>query len=543
MSKNLFTLLCLTLLLSCNKQNKDVSKGDYYQRNGKVKNVIFVIGDGMGPQQLSMLQLFAKHAKKDYFDNRVTNLEKLMAQGNLASVMTNPGKHLVVDSSCSATQYSTGEYSLPEVVGLDYNGESSKTILELAKEKGLKTGLVSDTRLTHATPASYAAHNISRNDENAIAKEMIETGADVMLSGGLRYFIPKNAQEDVELRNLVPKHISLKSKRADNLNLLEVASNKNYQLVFDKSSLLKSERGKLLGLFENSSMPDGIWNTTNKDKTDRVIPTLSEMAKVALKNLEGSKEGFFLMIEPGQIDWAGHRNDTGLLLHEMLRADDLFGVLNEWMKGREDTLLVVTADHETGGFGFSYSGYNVLTPLKVSGEKFNGNDYRANYNYGDFDTLDTLYLQSKSTMELMLEVSKWKEEKRTTENLKKFFSSHMKYEFSDEDIAMLMKSSKNQFYRPDHKNLKLKEVPHIEDFAAFYTYGNIVRSNIFARVLAHKQSAVWATGSHTSTPVTMITVGPKSLTSEFGGLLHSTQVGRKTIEALGLKKEYKTKIK
>jgi alkaline phosphatase len=123
------------------------------------------------------------------------------------------------------------------------------------------------------------------------------------------------------------------------------------------------------------------------------------------------------------------------------------------------------------------------------------------------------------------------------------FEKHMGYSFSDKDIDQLMRSSKNQFYRPDHKNLKLKEVPHIEDFAAFYSYGNIVRSNIFARVLAHKQSAVWATASHTSTPVTMITVGPKSLTDEFNGLLHSTEVGRKTIKALGLKKEYKTVIK
>ncbi len=538
MQNALVLSLLILLSVSCNKENKD-----YYQKNGKIKNVIFVIGDGMGPQQLSMLQLFAKHSQEEHFKNRVTNLEKLMAAGSLSTVMTNPGKNLVVDSSCSATQYSTGEYSLPEVVGLDHHGEVSKTILELAKEKGLKTGLVSDTRITHATPASFASHNTSRNDENEIAREMLEVGPDIMLSGGLRHFLPQNSTNDTELRGLIPSHISLKSKRKDDINLLEVASNKNYQLAFDKKSLEKTEKGKILGLFENSAMPDGIWHTQNKSKTDRVIPTLKEMASVALKNLEDSENGFFLMIEPGQIDWAGHRNDTGLLLHEMLRADELFGLLHEWMKGREDTLLVVTADHETGGFGFSYSGYDVLKPVKVTGEKFKGEDYRSNYNYGDFSTLDKIYKQSRSTQQLMSDVQKWPKEKQTIANMKEHFESHMQYSFSDKDIKKLMRSSKNEFYRPDHKNLKLKEVPHIEDFAAFYTYGNITRSNIFARVLGHKQSAVWATASHTSTPVTMITVGPKSLTQEFNGLLHSTEVGRKTIKALGLKKEYKTIIK
>ncbi len=530
--------LILLLCLSCQKEEQD-----YYQKNGKIKNVIFVIGDGMGPQQLSMLQLFAKHSKEPHFKNRVTNLERLMSVGRTSSVMTNPGKNLVVDSSCSATQYSTGEYSLPEVVGLDDNGEVSKTILELAKEKGLRTGLVSDTRLTHATPASYAAHNISRSDENAIAKEMLEVGPDIMLSGGLRYFIPKSAEKDEELRNLIPSFIPLKSKRNDEENLLNFASDKNYQLVFDRESLSKVEKGKVLGLFESSSMPDGIWNTQNKDKAERQIPTLTEMAKSALDNLDGSEKGFFLMIEAGQIDWAGHRNDTGLLLHEMLRADELFGLLHKWMKEREDTLLVVTADHETGGFGFSYSGYDVLKPVKVTGEKFKGEDYRPKYNYGDFSTLDKLYRQSRSTLDLMIDVKGWPKEKQTKKNMREYFETHMGYAFSDKDIDQLMRSSKNEFYRPDHGNLSLKEVPHIEDFAAFYTYGEIVRANIFARVLGHKQSAAWATGSHTSTPVTMITVGPRSLTDEFNGLLHSTEVGRKTIKALGLKKDYKTVIK
>jgi len=537
MKKLIILTLTANLLLSCNQEQ------DYYQKNKKVKNVIFIIGDGMGPQQISLLQIYAKHAKDSIYKNRKTNLEKLMDIGETGLVMTNPGKKLVVDSSCSATQYSTGEYSLPEVVGLNDSGESTQTILEAAKRSGLRTGLISDTRITHATPASYASHNISRNNENEIASEMLNVGPDIMLSGGLRHFIPKDAKSDLELRKLIPEHIQLKSKRKDQMNLLSMAKNKGYELIFDKDSLAKSSSKKVLGLFTNSAMPDGIWHTQNKDKKVRSIPTLSEMTKFALLNLEKSKKGFFLMVEAGQIDWAGHANDTGLMLHEMLRADEMLGVVLDWVKDRDDTLVVVTADHETGGFGFSYNGYDVLREEKVSNKMFKDGIYRSKFNYGDFSTLDKLYKQGKSNSNILREISKWDESDRTIPKIKKHFESHTEYNFSSKDISKVMHSSKNKFFKKDHPSLGADKFPTINDFSSFYIYGERVRPNIVARVLAHKQNVVWATATHTSTPVAMVTVGPKSLTKEFDGIMHATQVGRKTFKALGLKKDFKSLIK
>jgi alkaline phosphatase len=529
--KQICLIALVILFSSCSK------KLDYYQKNKKVKNVIFIIGDGMGPQQISLLQMYAKHAPNSIYKGK-TNLHKLMDIGETASVMTNPGKKLVVDSSCSATQYSTGEYSLPEVVGLDQEGRVSETILEAAQKAGLRTGLISDTRITHATPASYASHNIKRTNENEIAQEMITVGPDIMLSGGLRHFLPKTKTK--ELEELLPSRIKYKSKRKDELNLLDFAKKSGYELVFNKDKLQSSKSKKVLGLFTNSAMPHGIWDSKNLNDSKREIPTLSEMTDFALKNLEKDNEnGFFLMVEAGQVDWAGHGNDTGLMLHEMIKADRMLEVVLNWVKDRDDTLVVVTADHETGGFGFSYSGHNVLKEEKVSNEKFEDGVYKSLFNYGEFSILDGLYNQKSSHQDMLQVVSRWDKKDQTIPKIKKYFESQMDFKLSSKDIKEIMSSKENEFYHKDHPYMGAKTFPKINDFSAFYIYGERVRQNIFARVLAHQHSAVWATATHTSTPVTMVTFGPKSLTDEFDGFMHSIDVGRKTFKALGLKKVFR----
>ena len=125
---------------------------------GKIKNVIMMIGDGMGPQQVGLLQDFATHSKTDIYKNRETALKLFANSGQVEFSSTTPVGGLVVDSACSATQLATGKPALSEVVGLDIDGNSTETILEMAKAAGKSTGLISDTRITHATPAAFASH-------------------------------------------------------------------------------------------------------------------------------------------------------------------------------------------------------------------------------------------------------------------------------------------------------------------------------------------------------------------------------------------------
>ena len=194
-----------------------------------------------------------------------------------------------------------------------------------------------------------------------------------MLSGGLRHWIPKQINDKGEayqaLEKVTDGVVRLKSKRKDDRDLLAEAKQDGYQLAFSKKQLESaSSDGKLLGLFAYSGMNDGIRHSQQKDDAARTQPTLREMTLKALDVLSKDPDGFFLMIEGGQIDWAGHNNDAGTMLHEMLKFDEAVEAVYEWVKERDDTMVVITADHETGSFGFSYSAANLPKATKAIGQ-------------------------------------------------------------------------------------------------------------------------------------------------------------------------------
>ncbi len=356
------------------------------------------------------------------YKGKTTALYKLAQEGVVGSSLTHPEDAIVVDSACSATMLATGIYTASEVIGIDSNGDHVETVLQKAQRLGKATGLVSDTRLTHATPASFAAHQPHRSLENDIASDMLETGADVMLSGGLRHWIPKSTNEKgaayKELEQLTQGDVKLKSKRKDDRNLLTEAKADGYKLAFNKDMLEKTQGDKLLGLFSYSGMNDGIVYSNSKNDPTRTQPTLTEMTEKALSLLSKDEDGFFLMVEGGQIDWAGHRNDAGRMLHEMLKFDEAIHSVYEWAKDRDDTLIIVTADHETGSFGFSYSSKDLPAPEKRTGEAFKKYDYAPpNYNFGAFDILDGLYNQKKSYSAMLSEFDALEEVQQTPEKL------------------------------------------------------------------------------------------------------------------------------
>ncbi len=130
------------------------------------------------------------------------------------------------------------------------------------------------------------------------------------------------------------------------------------------------------------------------------------MTQKALNVLSKDEDGFFLMVEGGQIDWAGHSNDAGTMLHELLKFDEAIQTVYEWAKDREDTIVIVTADHETGSFGFSYSSSELPKPQKRPGEAFTDRDYAPNFNFGAFDILDGLYNQKQSYYGMISEYQK-----------------------------------------------------------------------------------------------------------------------------------------
>ena len=390
------SLLASTLLTACISQPSHNTSDPA----SEIKNIVLMIGDGMGPQQVGLLQDFAKLSKTRIYHNRDTALELFAHEGQLALSSTRPFGQLVVDSACSATQLASGKPALSEAIGLDVDGNSTQTILEKAKTLGKSTGLITDTRITHATPAAFAAHQAHRSMENEIAIDMMENSVDVLLGGGLRHWIPQNSSSvDTALVALINEpSVQIKSKRKDTRNLLEEAKNATYHLAFNAQQLDEITSGKVLGLFSSNAMLDGIAYSHCKVAENCIQPSLADMTKKALDLLSEDEDGFFLMVEGGQIDWAGHNNDAGDLLHQMLKFDEAVQAVYDWVENRSDTLVVITADHETGGFGFSYSRKNVPTgDPSITGDAFVASNsvYKPSFNFANPDVLDKLYAQKK----------------------------------------------------------------------------------------------------------------------------------------------------
>lgn len=497
----------------------------------RVKNVILMIGDGMGPQQVALLDLFARYSKYSEFDeDELTAFHRFAEEGTLTMSRVEPEGKLVVDSACSATQLATGHKTVNEIIGGDADGNSVSTILEKARDAGYSTGLVSDTRLTHATPASFAAHVPHRSDENTIAEHLISSGADVLFSGGLRHFLPADTGKAGHYRERIPAQVEIKSKRNDNKDLILQAIRDKYNVVFDREQMATASEEKVLGLFSSSGMADGITYFQNKNSDKRVEPSLAEMTRKALDLLARKEKGFFLMVEGGQIDWAAHDNDAGTMLKEMLKFEEAVRAVYEWAAGREDTVVVITADHETGSFGFSYSYYDAPEKKSLPGNLFKDTAFQPSFNFGEYELLDRLYEQKMSCQNILNRAG----DSEDAGLYRKLVNENYPYKISAREASDLVSELNIPEYRAGHRYLSRKSHPDIGDLRHFYPYGKETRCGILARKLAAKSGVVWGTGTHTTTPVPLFVWGPESAQKKFTPLMHSSDVGRQLQRLLGL---------
>lgn len=272
----------------------------------KVKNIIFMIGDGMGVSQLALTMDRSADT---------LNMEKAEFSGFCTTHSLN---RKITDSAAGGTAMASGKKTKNGMIGMDTTGQVIKSILHYAEEKGLSTGLVSTSAITHATPASFIAHQTSRNMTEAIAADFLKTDIEVFIGGGYNYF----------------------AKRKDSLNLVDSLLAKGYTVDTTIESVVSSESGKLAGLLSPEHLPSVI------DGRGDMLPVAT---KKALEVLSKNQKGFFLMVEGSQIDWGGHANDEEFVVSETLDFDKALGVALDFAKNHPGTLIVVSADHETGG--------------------------------------------------------------------------------------------------------------------------------------------------------------------------------------------------
>jgi len=291
------------------------------------RNVILMIGDGMGFAQVAMARLSLDGSKALKMD--------LMQAGGMAR--TQSANALVTDSAAAGTAFATGLKTNNGMISVLPDGAPVETILEAAQKIGKAAGLVTNTTITHATPATFGSHVSSRGSEADIAPQYIEKKIDVLLGGGREFFIAKP----------VPG-----SRRTDDRDLLTEARKAGYVLVETREGLAESTSSKLLGLFEMDAM------TTNSPE-----PSLAQMTTKAIQVLSKDPQGFFLMVEGGQIDWQCHANNARGAIKQTLDFDDAIGEALKFASTRNDTLVIVTADHETGGL-------TILSPTSGDGTAF-----------------------------------------------------------------------------------------------------------------------------------------------------------------------------
>ncbi len=296
------------------------------------QNVILLIGDGMGPGQERVLQLLTG-------GNANLSSKNFTHEGMATTYSRNDS---ITDSAAGGSALSTGVKTNNHFVACNPDGKPNETLLEWAEKKGMSTGLVVTCGITNATPAAFYAHVTDRKENEKIAKYLTASGVDYAVGGGLHYFLPQN--------------------RRDKQNLVDSLVHKGYVVVIDSTGWGKNVSDKL-------NYCQGRTITFIDDKhpgaADKRNNLLEEGVRKGLQKLSKEKNGFFMMVEGSQIDWAAHVNNMDYLAKELLDFDKAVGAALEFAKNNPNTLVIVTADHDTGGLNFK----NEIKEQKLSVKK------------------------------------------------------------------------------------------------------------------------------------------------------------------------------
>ena len=325
--KNIIFLVLLVTLFSCKAQLA------LEEVPPKAKNVILLIGDGTGLSQIS---------SAFYFKQTSPNYARFK---HIGLINTSSSREDITDSAAGATAFASGVKTYNGAVGVADDSTEVKNLVEIVSLQHIKTGVISTSSIQHATPASFYAHVINRGLYEDIAVDMVGSDIDFFAGGGLKFF----------------------NKRKDGKNLLNQLKKKGFGV--DTTAL-----GDFSGIKQYSKMAyllaENHMDPVAKGRGD-FLPKATELG-IRFLNKDPDNSNFFMMIEGSQIDWGGHANDAEYLISELIDFDDAIGKALDFAEKDGNTLVIVTGDHETGGFtlsstpkkteeGKSYSDYNEIT--------------------------------------------------------------------------------------------------------------------------------------------------------------------------------------
>lgn len=284
------------------EHSKPVNRLNLFSSDGYPKNIIFMIGDGM-----SLGNIFASNIANR--GNLYLNQFK-----NIGFISTHSFNYHITDSAAAATAFASGVKTLNGAIGVDRTRKKLETLVDIALKKGKSIGIIATSSIAHATPAAFYAHQPSRRMYKKIAKDLLAEDIDFIAGGGKKYFSSEYLDQFIK---------------------------KGYQVVTQNISQVNPESKKhLILLAENG------FKTVTEGRGD----LFQKLILLGINSLNSNPNGFFLVIEGSQIDWGGHQQDIQYMVTELLDFDQGVGKALAFASRQKDTLLLVTADHDTAGF-------------------------------------------------------------------------------------------------------------------------------------------------------------------------------------------------
>lgn len=446
------------------------------------KYVFYLIGDGLGASQRQVAEYYKQHA---------TGTDAKLAMNTLPVAGINTTYSLdtlVTDSAAAGTALSAGVKTNNGCIAMTPDGTKTTTLIEAVQDIGLATGIVTSTRLTHATPAAFATHNITRSDENGIAVDYLDCNVDFIAGGGIRHFLPSS----YEAGEKDSMGSTIKSKREDERDLLSEFESNGYKVfagsqgTTDLNAYTPQAGDKVFAPLTYSHMPYEV----DRANANTDLPSLSELTETAISLLEKDEDGFMLMVEAGRIDHACHPNDVVGAIYDTLEFDEVISVALDFYNAHpNDTLIIVVGDHETGGMGLGFATDYFLNLDRIDGVK---GSFEGSYGFAYSSEI-------------------------TREDYYSYLESLGITDLTEEEIA----------YLETAMDMTDSEEFHVDNGYQYNEAGLAVNSIISQRV-----GVEWTTYAHTGTqiPFGVIGAGEKN----FGGYMDNTDIAKALADILSV---------
>jgi alkaline phosphatase len=305
MKRYIHIIIFILVALGCTKDEDPADRIPTGELPEVKKNIILFIGDGMALSQITA----ARTANNDQLN--------MLRCNHIGLQSTHSADEYVTDSGASATAMACGEKTNYYTVGVNVNGDPITSIVELAENKGMATSILTTSTLVHATPAAFYAHHTDRFAYEDIALQLIQKDIDFLVGGGKLYF----------------------EQRTDGLNLLDSLAAKKYEVVESLDEVSGTKKATVFIAYNHPTRY--VWGRGD---------VLGNSLEMALSMYKNKPEGFFILVEGAHIDWAGEENDQSYLISEMLDFDRTVGIALDFAEAHKNTLVIVTGDHETGGY-------------------------------------------------------------------------------------------------------------------------------------------------------------------------------------------------